>query len=261
MTESLAFTGKGGVGKTTCLVLFLKFLIENYENSRILVIDADPDSNIADLVGFNIDFKDTIAGKMHSLMYKIQNENIAPYKTNKQAIEAEIFNCILHENKFDLIEMGRTEGSGCYCNVNNVLKNSLDLIAENYNYVLFDSPAGLEHFARKTAKDVSDLLIIVDPSKMAIHTLKKILTISKELSLDFRNYWVLGNRTSEDQQKLLIKQINALPDNNINLLGFIPEDRELMKYNLFNENLLNLPSENVAYREMKKLFKKIIQTI
>ena len=80
MTESLAFTGKGGVGKTTCLVLFLKFLIENNESSRILVIDADPDSNIADLVGFNIDFKDTIAGKMHSLMYKIQNEK---YKIKK----------------------------------------------------------------------------------------------------------------------------------------------------------------------------------
>ncbi|TFG29113.1 MAG: hypothetical protein EU532_03815 [Promethearchaeota archaeon] len=260
MTESIAFTGKGGVGKTTCLVLFLKFLIEKKKDSRILVIDADPDSNIADLVGYNVDFNDTIAGKMHSLMYKIQNENISPYETNKQAIEAEIFNCILHENKFDLVEMGRTEGSGCYCSINNVLKNTLDIIAENYNYVLFDSPAGLEHFARKTGKDVSDLLIIVDPSKMAIHTLKRILTISEELSLEFRNYWVLGNRISKNQQKLLIKQINALPDNKINLLGFIPEDRELMQYNLFNENLLNVPANNAAYREMKKLSNKIIQT-
>jgi len=260
MTKTIAFTGKGGVGKTTCLVLFLRFLIENKESSRILVIDADPDSNIADLVGFNVNFKDTIAGKMHSLMYKIQNENIAPYKTNKQAIEAEIFNCILHENKFDLVEMGRTEGSGCYCNVNNVLKNSLDIIAENYNYVLFDSPAGLEHFARKTAKDVSDLLIIVDPSKMAIHTLKKILTISKEVSLDFRNYWVLGNRISDDQQALLIKELNSLSETKINLLGFIPEDRELMEYNLLSENLLYLPGNNLAYQKIKNLSKKIIQT-
>jgi CO dehydrogenase nickel-insertion accessory protein CooC1 len=67
MTKTIAFTGKGGVGKTTCLVLFLKFLIENKESSRILVIDADPDSNIADLVGFNVNFKDTIAGKMRIL--------------------------------------------------------------------------------------------------------------------------------------------------------------------------------------------------
>jgi CO dehydrogenase maturation factor len=156
--------------------------------------------------------------------------------------------------------MGRTEGSGCYCNVNNVLKNSLDIIAENYNYVLFDSPAGLEHFARKTAKDVSDLLIIVDPSKMAIHTLKKILTISKELSLDFSNYWVLGNRISDDQRELLIKELNSLNETKINLLGFISEDRELMKYNLLSENLLNLPGNNLAYRKMKNLSKKIIQT-
>ena len=259
MNKSIAFTGKGGVGKTTCLVLFLKFLIENKKDYRILVIDADPDANIADLIGNKIHFKDTIAGKMTNLRKKIEQDMIFPYKDKKQAIEAEIFNCFLHVESFDVIEMGRTEGEGCYCNVNNVLKNALDIISENYDLVLVDTPAGLEHFARKTGKDVSDLMIIVDPSKMAFHTLKRILDISKEVSLKFKNYWVLGNRFSTDNKEILIKNLNFLDEFEIKLLGFIPEDKEIMKYNLLAKNLLKLSNENLLTKTLKRFLRSLFK--
>ena len=258
MNKSIAFTGKGGVGKTTCLVLFLKFLIENEKDYRILVIDADPDANIADMIGEKVYFKDTIAGKMTNLRKKIAKDMMFPYKDKKQAIEVEIFNCFLHKKFFDVIEMGRTEGEGCYCSVNNVLKNALDIISENYDLVLVDSPAGLEHFARKTGKDVSDLMIIIDPSKMAFHTLKRILDISREVSLNFKNYWVLGNRFLESRQEIIIQKLKSLNNAKIQFLGFIPEDIELMKYNLFGKNLLYLPKENTAYKKVKDLFKNLI---
>lgn len=258
MIKSIAFTGKGGVGKTTCLVLFLKFLIENEKDYRILVIDADPDANIADMIGEKVNFKDTIAGKMTNLRKKIEMNMISPYKNKKQAMEAEIFNCFLRTKSFDLIEMGRSEGEGCYCSVNNVLKNALDIISESYDIVLFDSPAGLEHFARKTAEDVSDLMIVVDPSKMAFHTIKRILEISKELSLNFKNYWVVGNRLLGNRQEIIIKKLQSLNTGKIQLLGFIPEDKELMKYNLLDKSLLDLPDDNAAYKKANEFFKKII---
>ncbi len=256
MKKIIAFTGKGGVGKTTCLVLFLKFLIEYKKDYRILVIDADPDANIADLIDIKVYFKDTIAGKMTNLRKKIEKNMIFPYKDKKQAMEAEIFNCILHLDTFDVIEMGRTEGEGCYCSVNNVLKNALDIISENYDLVLVDSPAGLEHFARKTGKDVSDLIIIVDPSKMAFHTVKRILEVSDEVSLDFKNYWILGNRISSGSKEIITKKLNLLDYPKIKFLGLIPEDEEIMKYNLVNKNLLRLSSENIAYKQVKKIFAK-----
>ncbi|MBD3255940.1 MAG: AAA family ATPase [Candidatus Lokiarchaeota archaeon] len=257
-SNSIAFSGKGGVGKTTCLVLFLKFLVESKKESKKLVIDADPDANVADQLGINLEFRDTIAGKMQGVMRKIETNNIFPYDTNKQAIEAELFNSIHHVNSFDLLEMGRQEGEGCYCSVNNVLKNTIDIISENYDFVLFDSPAGLEHFARKTGKNVKNLLIVVDPSKMAFHTLERILVISKELSLNFNQYWVLGNRFSFNNQEFLIRKLQELNEPELKLLGFIPEDIELTKYNLLSTNLLNLPNDNKAYVKAKELFKKLI---
>ncbi|MFX1273677.1 MAG: AAA family ATPase [Promethearchaeota archaeon] len=258
MDKSIAFTGKGGVGKSTCLVLFLKFLIESKKDYRILVIDADPDANVADLIGEKIHFNETIAGKMKTLQDKIAKNMIAPYKDKKQAIEAEIFNCIINKDAFDLIEMGRTEGEGCYCSVNNVLKNALDILSETYNFILFDSPAGLEHFARKTGKDVSDLLIIVEPSKMAFSTLKNILIVSKEVNLTFENYWLLGNKFPNDRIDLFNEKLKSLNDPNIHLLGYIPLDMELMKYNLLGKNLLNLPKNNLAYIKAKELFKNLV---
>ncbi len=258
MKRSIAFTGKGGVGKTTCLVLFLKFLIETRQDHRILVIDADPDANVGDLIGEEIYFKDTIAGRMKILQGKIAKNIIAPYSNSKQAIEAELFNCILHKNNFDFIEMGRTEGVGCYCSVNNVLKNALDIISEDYDFVLFDSPAGLEHFARKTGKDVSDLLIIVEPSKMAFSTLKNILIVSDDVKLKFDNYWVLGNKFLDDRKDFFRKKIESLNEARIQLLGFISQDPEIMRYNLLSNNLLDLPRDNLTYKSAKELFEKLM---
>jgi len=258
MYRSIAFTGKGGVGKTTSLVLCLKFLIANGNYNKIWVIDADPDANVADLVGKNVHFENTIGGKMHEIMKRIKMKMLAPYKDSKQAIEAEIFNCFLHFKDFDLIEMGRTEGEGCYCSVNNVLKNAFDIISETYDLVLVDTPAGLEHFARKTTKDVSDLIIIVDPSKMAFHTLKQILDISKEVTLNFQNYWILGNKFLNNNWDVFKEKVKMLTEIKIKLLGWIPENAEIMKYNLFGKNLLDLPNNNEAYNKAKRIFRKII---
>jgi len=60
----ISFSGKGGVGKSTLLVLMMKYLLEKYENLDILVIDADPDANIGDIIGKEIHFKETVGGKM-----------------------------------------------------------------------------------------------------------------------------------------------------------------------------------------------------
>ena len=228
------------------------------KKKKILVIDADPDANIADLIGETIDFNDTIAGKMKALQERIMKNMIAPYKDKKQAIEAEIFNAFLNKKGFDLIEMGRTEGVGCYCSVNNVLKNALDIISGTYDFVLFDSPAGLEHFARKTGKDISDLMVVVGPSKMAFSTLKNILIVSKEVELSFDNYWIIGNKFPKDREDIFTEKIKSLDDPKIKLLGYIPNDMELMKYNLLGNNLLDLPESNAAYIKAKELFTKLI---
>ena len=254
----IAFTGKGGVGKTTCLVLFLKYLLETKKGKKILVIDADPDANLGDVIGVKVNFRDTIAGKMKQIREDMERNMLPAQMTKRQVIENELFNMIIKKDGFDMIEMGRTEGEGCYCSINNVLKNAIDIISKTYDYTLIDSPAGLEFFARKSARDVSDLIIVVDPSKMAFHSVERILEVTKEVSLEFGHKWLLGNRFTDNLKNLLDERLTSLEGNHVQFLGAIPEDSEIRRVNLLGGNLLELDKSNETFQQCRDLFSKVV---
>ncbi len=258
MKKIIAFSGKGGVGKTTSLVLLLKYILEENKAKDILVIDSDPDANVAEVIGEEIKFCDTIAGKMAELKRKIEKMQIPVNVPKSDIVETDVFDCLIEGDNFDILTMGRAEGGGCYCSINNLLKSSIDILSKNYEVTLLDSPAGLEHFARKTGRDVTDLIIVSDPSKMGIHTMKRILEITDELKLKFENIWVLGNRFPDDLKEILEKEIEKMNRENLKLLGFIPSSDEISKVNLVEGNLLEISSENSAYLQAKDLFGKII---
>jgi len=255
----ISFSGKGGVGKSTLLVLMLKHVIETNKYENILVIDADPDANIGDIIGKEIKFSETIGGKMTKLQERIQKRQI-PLDVNKnQIIESEVFDALIEMDDFDLIEMGRSEGEGCFCSVNNALKHIIDVLAKNYDIVLIDAPAGLEYFARKTGQDVTDLIIITDPSKMGFHTMERIVEVSKEVHLKFKHILVIGNRFPGDLEDIILKRIENIDDDRLKFLGILPYDEEISTLNLTGDNLLNLSSENPFYKSAKTLFASIVE--
>ena len=257
MKKIIAFSGKGGVGKTTSLVLFLKYLLEKNDKD-ILVIDSDPDANVADVIGEEVKFCDTIGGKMKVLKDKIQSLKLSPNTPKNQLIESDVYNCLIEMDEFDLLEMGRQEGEGCYCFINDVLKRVIDTLSKNYDFTLLDSPAGLEHFSRKTGRNVTDLVIVTDPSKMGIHTLKRIIELSNEVELKFENIWIFGNRFPEDLRNLLKNEIEGLSNENVHLLGFIPNDDEISKINMIGGSLLDISVDNPSYKQAKEIFQKIV---
>ncbi len=258
MKKIISFSGKGGVGKSTLLVLMLKYLLEKFKDLNILVIDADPDANIGDIIGKEIHFKETVGGKMAEFKQKIQKRLIPLDVSKDQIVESEVFDALIEMNQFDILEMGRGEGEGCYCSINNYLKRIIDILAKNYDVVLIDAPAGLEFFARKTGRNVTDLVIVSDPSKMGIHTMKRILEVTKEVNLKFENIWILGNRFPENIRDILEKEVTNIKEEYVKLLGFIANSDDISKMNLVGENLLNLPNETEAYKTGKELFAKII---
>lgn len=258
MKKIIAFSGKGGVGKTTSLALLLKYILENKSNLDILVIDSDPDANVADVIGEEVQFCDTIGGKMKVLKDKIQKRQMPLEVPKNQIIEGDVYDCLIEMDEFDLLEMGRQEGEGCYCYINSVLKNVIDTLSKNYDITLLDSPAGLEHFARKTGRNVTDLVVVTDPSKMGMHTLRRILEITKEVDLQFENIWVLGNRFPENLRQILVNEVEKINLPNVKLLGFISSNDDISEINLTGGNLLDIPSDNSSYQEAKEIFAKIL---
>ena len=93
---------------------------------------------------------------------------------------------------------------------------------------------------------------------MGIHTMKRILEIIDELTLKFENIWVLGNRFPENLKDILVKEVENLNRDRVKLLGFISSNEEISKINITGGNLIDLPSENRSYQEVKEIFAKIM---
>ena len=53
MTQTIAFAGKGGVGKTTVCGLFIQYLCRK-KNGPVLAVDADANSNLNEVLGVDV---------------------------------------------------------------------------------------------------------------------------------------------------------------------------------------------------------------
>lgn len=94
---------------------------------------------------------------------------------------------------------------------------------------------------------------------MGIHTMKRILEVSKEVDLKFENIWILGNRFPENSlREILEEEVVGIKDEDVKLLGFVSNSDEISRLNIVGENLLELPNESEAYKTAKELFAKII---
>ncbi len=254
----VCFAGKGGVGKSTSAILFLKYLNSKYPDLRKIIIDADPDANILDLLNKSLSFYDTIGGKIATLHKQLARKALPPNTSEKTLIENLIFQSIIKFDNYDLIVMGRREGEGCYCSVNNILKNIINIFEDIYDIVIIDSPAGLEFFARKTSTNVDDLILVVDTSKMSFHTIQRLMTIKTELSLKFKKVWVLVNKFSLENKETFLERIKEFSNGEAKLLGFLAKDTTIQEFNLLQKSLLDLPDNNPLYQDFKSFAAKII---
>lgn len=247
----ISISGKGGTGKTTLAALLLKILTENNDRD-ILVVDADPASNVPDTIGISV--KKTVGTVATELKKRVQADELPPGIPKSDILESWVME-ILHETpKFDLLVMGRGEGEGCYCMVNNLLTRILDMLSKNYDVTLMDMEPGLEHLSRRTDRDVDIMLIVTDPSKMGFMTAKRIKDLTGEVHIDVGRTYLVGNRFPLTLEKRVEGQSRLI---GADFGGVIPEDPSVLSYNLEGKSLLELPSSSPAFRAVREIAKRI----
>ncbi len=247
----IAVSGKGGVGKTTLTALMIKTLTEANGRS-ILAIDANPDSNLPDLLGIPV--SKTVGTVALELKKAIERSEIPPGMTKKDILEYHIFEILEETPKFDFLVMGRSEGEGCYCLVNNLLTRIIDTLSKNYDITLMDMEAGLEHLSRRTDRDVNTMIVVTDASHMGLLTAKRIKELSKEVHIDFEKIYLIGNRFNKELYSTIKQEADKI---GIEFAGIIPHDENILKYNLTGKPLLNLPYDNPALLAVKGIMKRI----
>jgi CO dehydrogenase maturation factor len=247
--KTIAISGKGGTGKSTIAALVVRWLSENRSGS-ILAVDADSNVNLNDILGVKI--KDTV-GAIREEMKKSVN-NLPAGMTKQQFLEYKIQTSLVETHSFDLIAMGRPEGPGCYCYANNLLRDILKTLGENYAYVVIDNEAGMEHLSRRTTQTIDYLLSVSDASPRGIQTTARISKLLEELDTRVRTRFLIVNRAPE---KLTETVRSAIEQEKLNLLGIIPEDTKLLQMDRDGTPVYNLSVKLSAYKAIDQIMHKL----
>ncbi|MFH1824369.1 MAG: AAA family ATPase [Candidatus Firestonebacteria bacterium] len=245
MSMTIAISGKGGTGKTTIAGLLVKYL-KSLNKKNILVIDADPNSNLHSVLGIKLE--KTIGDIIEEIKEKVDKLQDLPGKMSKsEYISYELENILFEGKGFDFLSMGMPEGAGCYCFINSVLRTAIDILTKRYNFVIIDNEAGMEHFNRKTTQKVDILFIVSDATVRGIKTANHIKELIKNLKLKVKKEYLIVNRFLKSDNLLE----NEIKNTGLEILGYLPEDEIVTKFDLEGKPIIDIPEDSGIYKELK----------
>ena len=252
MPHTIAVAGKGGVGKTTTCGMLIDLLCKK-NKGPVLVVDADANSNLNEVLGVEVD---TSLGQIREEMAQAELKKTIPASMTKADYAEYKFNsALIEDDDFDMLVMGRTQGEGCYCYVNGVLQRLMGKYIPNYSYVVMDNEAGLEHVARGTLPHVDTMLLISDCSRRGIQAVARIAEMIRELELKPGQMGLIVNRAPGG---VLDDGIKAeIEKHGLKLFGVLPHSEAVYRCDCDGDPSSKLPDSD----PMKTALKGIMQNI
>ena len=250
--HTIAVAGKGGVGKTTTCGMMIDYLCKK-KQGPVLVVDADANSNLNEVLGVEVE---TSLGEIREEMAQAEMKGTIPAGMTKAEYAEYKFNsALVEEDDFDMLVMGRTQGKGCYCYVNGVLKSQVDKYANNYSYIVMDNEAGLEHVARGTLTHVDTMLLISDCSRRGVQAVARIAEMIDEMELKPGKMGLIINRAPNGVLDDGVK--TEIDKHGLELLGVLPQDEEVYRCDCNGEPSSKLDQTNPVKTALKGIMEKL----
>ncbi len=205
----IAVTGKGGVGKTTIAALLIQELADR--GFRVYAIDADPDANLASMLGFPdadrikpiIELKSLIKERVGST-----SEEIGSYFTLNPRVDDIPEEYGVRKGNIRLLVMGHIPKArgGCACPENILVRELVShALTQEDEVVVMDMEAGIEHLGRGTAQGVDLMLIVVEPSRQSVETARRIQRLASDLGVP--RIAAILNKVSDDTQRRQVEEM------------------------------------------------------
>jgi CO dehydrogenase maturation factor len=238
MSYVIAVAGKGGVGKSTLSALLVRALSER-AGEIVLAVDADPNANLGDKLGVKVE---RTIGQLREDLLKRADE-ISGGGSKQDAVMYQLRLAMMEGEKFDLVTMGRQEGRGCYCYINNLLRTFLDEVMDSYRYVVIDNEAGMEHLSRRTCQRMDMLVVVSDPTAVGLTTARRILELAKEMEVQFAHSMLVISRTGDGLPDTLFK---AVEEAGFESWTMLPYDERVEELAVAGRPLTELPRKSKA---------------
>jgi len=235
----IAITGKGGVGKTTVTAVWGEAF--RADGRRVLLIDADPDANLASALGVAaeklprplVTLKDLIKERTGADpdqvgQYFRLNPHVADLP-DSYAVDA---------GGMQLLVLGgiRGGGKGCACPQGAFLKAMLrHLMLERHEVLLVDMEAGLEFLGRASVMGTDALVIVVEPGRRSLETAAGIARMGREIRI--KRFGAVLNKVTESAQVETIR--HGLPEG-VELVGSVPYSPALARADLEGRSVLGV---------------------
>ena len=240
MTHTIAVAGKGGVGKTTTCGMIIDYLVKG-KKTPILVVDADANSNLNEVLGVEVE---TTLGDIREELAHAELAKVNPIPagmTKADYTEMKFASALVEEDDYDMLVMGRTQGKGCYCFVNGLLKTQLDKYTNNYRYTVIDNEAGLEYIARGTLPSVDTLLLVSDCSRRGIQAVARIAEMVNDLELKPGRMGLIVNRAPGGVLNAAVQE--EIEKHGLNLFGVLPQDDTVYEYDCEGKPSSQVPAD------------------
>ena len=222
----IAFTGKGGVGKTTLASTLARLYAD--EGRPVLAADVDPDANLGLALGLTEEEVNAIVpvSKMKELAKERTAANASNtfYKLNPQV--SDLPDKLSKDiNGVKLLVMGTvdTGGSGCVCPEHVMLKAILSsLVFRKDDVVIMDMEAGLEHLGRGTCEGMEQFVVVIEPGARSVQTYKNVKRLAQDLGI--KKVRVVANKVRGAEDEEFVRSRIPAED----LLGFIHYNSEVI---------------------------------
>ncbi|MGA2121694.1 MAG: AAA family ATPase [Methanoregula sp.] len=239
---TIAVSGKGGTGKTTISSLLIRSFIRLGE-APVLAVDADPNANLHEALGV------TVHETLGSMREEAFSRTIPPGMNRHDYVRFRFRQALIEAEGFDLVAMGRPEGSGCYCFANDLLSECMLQLERDYHFIVIDTEAGMEHISRGTIGKPDMLLIVSDPGARGLRTVARIRQIATQLGLEKEKIHVVFNQYKTGTAPVDIGDESPI--------AIIPEDPAVEKADLAATPVSLIPEGSPARTAVRELAVKI----
>jgi len=248
----IAISGKGGVGKTTFAANLARWL--SRKGVTVLAVDADPDASLGTVMGISeevlADLKPIV--DMKELIEERMGGSGAFYALNPNVDDILDDYCVsLGTLRF--FRMGNIKGGGtsCYCKENSFLQALVNsLILGEKDTVILDMGAGIEQLTRGTAQGVDVLVIVTEPSKVSVQTVKVIQKLALELGIP--RVVVIGNKVRNPKDENFLRDHFSSKE----LIGIVPYSDELLEMSITTGSE-ELPGGSLSV-QLNKIYQEIV---